>query len=235
MAQPEFERRVRDQHSQFFLTQLAEQAVALDTRDARQAVERIQPDWENTTAAWRYAIAQQAIERLQLALDGLIGYCALRSSAEETLALLASAVARLDSAGVDNADQQSAQRQTLLCHLLTEQAIFTNWYQPTGQAVALSERAMALAQPLQAYGLMVAIGLCKVMLPRCVAILQVVWRWLRKDWNWLWHMVLNLIRSDVSRSLATCLSNWETMPDPARCTDAFRRYTSGRGGWRVGA
>ncbi len=75
-------------HMQYFMTLLAEQAIALDTREARVASDQIQLDWENIVAAWQQATEQAALQLLHNALDGLVHFCDLRGLFLEAQTLL---------------------------------------------------------------------------------------------------------------------------------------------------
>jgi hypothetical protein len=49
--------QAREHHSRYFLGLFADQAVALDSRNARMVCDLIQPDWENIVSAWHQAVA----------------------------------------------------------------------------------------------------------------------------------------------------------------------------------
>jgi predicted ATPase len=89
--------RTQGAHSQYFMTLLAEQAIALDTRDAGVAGAKIQLDWENVTIAWQQATAQADLYLLQNALDGLFRFCDLRGLYPEAQTLFEGTVARLET------------------------------------------------------------------------------------------------------------------------------------------
>lgn len=138
------EERIRLAHSHYFLTLLAEQAIALDTRAARTAADIIQPDWENVAIAWRYAIERSELALLQNALDGLVRFCNLRGLFQEAQTLLECSVAYL--AGLPpGAD--SAQRLHLRCRLLTAQADFAG-RRGLEQTRGLAQAALGLAEQI---------------------------------------------------------------------------------------
>lgn len=134
---------VQRAHSHTFLTLLAEQAVALDTREAHKAVDRIQPDWENIVVAWQYAVAQGALPLLHNALDGLVYFCDLRGLFLEAQTLLEQSLAALQSNG-----DAEAQQLHLHCRLLTTVAYFAG-RRGLASTLALARQALALAQQIE--------------------------------------------------------------------------------------
>ncbi|MCE7988083.1 MAG: hypothetical protein DYG89_43515 [Caldilinea sp. CFX5] len=147
---------VQRSHSHTFLTLLAEQAVALDTSAARQAVDQIQPDWENVAAAWQDAVTQRTAPLLAAALDGLVYFCDLRGLFVEAQTLLEGAVSVLqqDSNRTPanpepvNTNQGATQRLHLLCRLLTALAQFAGRrHRPNTSALA--QQALTLAYQIE--------------------------------------------------------------------------------------
>lgn len=141
----------RQAHSHTFLTLLAEQAVALDTRAARQAVDQLQPDWENVVAAWQQAVAQSAFPLLAPALDGLVYFCDLRGLFVEAQLLLEQSMAALRQHGSlasANGNPEEAQRLHLHCRLLTALAYFAG-RRDLPATYALAQQALALAYQLE--------------------------------------------------------------------------------------
>ncbi|MCX6049558.1 MAG: BTAD domain-containing putative transcriptional regulator, partial [Chloroflexi bacterium] len=111
-------RQVRYAHAQYFLTLMATQAGDLDTRNARLAGDRIQPDWENVALAWQWAIEVGSLDLLHHALDGIVRFCDLRGLFQEVQMLLERSLAGVETS-------QAATQQTLYCRLLTALAYFT--------------------------------------------------------------------------------------------------------------
>lgn len=141
---------VQRSHTHTFLTLLAEQTVTLDTSAARQAVEQIQPDWENVVAAWQQAVGQRALPLLAAALDGLVYFCDLRGLFVEAQTLLEQALSVLQPDGSltpANAAETNEDREQCLrlhCRLLTALAYFAGRRQlPTTSALA--QQALGLA------------------------------------------------------------------------------------------
>lgn len=146
-AQPHEEARVRHAHSQTFLALLADQAVPLDTHDARAAADKIQPDWDDVAAAWQHAADREDLPLLQDALEGLVRFCDLRGLFPEAQALLEGALARLEPAFAAASVQEEGQRLYLRCRLLTECAYFAG-RRGLDSARGLSQKALALAHEL---------------------------------------------------------------------------------------
>jgi predicted ATPase/DNA-binding SARP family transcriptional activator len=151
-AEPQAAAHVRQAHSHYFLTLLAEQAINLDTRNARTAADQIQPDWENISMAWQQASAQQAHQLLQNALDGLVRFCNLRGLFQEAQTLLEYAVAQFETAahalqrqhgGAHRAE--ATQQLQLYCRLLTALAYFAG-RRGLDRTMALAQQALALAE-----------------------------------------------------------------------------------------
>lgn len=147
---------VQRAHSHTFLTLLADQAVALDTRAARQAVDQIQPDWENVAAAWQHAVAQSVRPLLAAALDGLVYFCDLRGLFLEAHTLLEESLSVLKQDGSlaptdadsANSNQDTAQRLHLHCRLLTALAQFAG-RRHLPSTSALAQQALALAYQIE--------------------------------------------------------------------------------------
>lgn len=143
---------VQRAHRHTFLTLLAEQAVVLDTRAARQAIDQIQPDWGNVAAAWQHAVAQRALALLAAALDGLVYFCDLRGLFVEAQTLLEQALSVLQQDGSLTAahaepaatNQDAVQRLQLHCRLLTALAYFAS-RRHLPSTNALAQQALGLA------------------------------------------------------------------------------------------
>ena len=143
---------VRDAHSQYFLTLLAEQAVALDTRAAGAASALIQPEWENAVMAWQQAVAQREAPRLQNALDGLYRFCDLRGLYGEAQTLLESALVCFETpltALTDASMAMDVRAQSLLCcRLLTALISTAECRGEFERSQKLAQKALALATVL---------------------------------------------------------------------------------------
>ncbi len=135
-------------HSQYFMALLAEQAIALDTRQARLASDRIQPDWENVVLAWQQATEQGALKLLHNALDGLVYFCDLHGLFLEAHTLLGSSLARLQILPVQEQDLQLNLPLYLHCRLLTALAYFAG-RRGLESTLDLSQQALALAHQLK--------------------------------------------------------------------------------------
>ncbi len=141
---------IQHSHSQYFLTLLADQTIALDTRNAGSAGARIQPDWENVVVSWQQATAQEEFDLLQNALDGLVRFCDLRGLYSEIEPLLENAVAHIEAPLHLREGRQAAnQRMTLHCRLLTAQTYFAECRGLYGRTVELSQKALVLAEALE--------------------------------------------------------------------------------------
>ena len=137
--------RAQQTHTQYFMTLLAEQALALDTRQARAASDRIQPDWENVVAAWQQATTQAELDLLHNALDGLVYFCDLRGLFLEAQTLLARTLAQLPSAqNRDKAQQLNLAWLNLQCRLLTALAYFSG-RRGLDSTLDLAQQALDLA------------------------------------------------------------------------------------------
>jgi tetratricopeptide (TPR) repeat protein len=141
-ADPQASERAHRDHSRYFLTILAAQAVALDTRAARGAADAIQPDWENVSLAWQWAAQCGAYDLLEPALDGLVRFCNLRGLFQEAQIALECALQPASNGAAKRAP-------TLLrCHLLTARAYVAGrrWLE---QALTFAQQALALAEQIQ--------------------------------------------------------------------------------------
>jgi DNA-binding SARP family transcriptional activator/predicted ATPase len=132
--------KVRLAHAQYFLTLMETQAIDLDTRNARLAGDRIQPDWENIALAWQWAVEHGKLDLLHNALDGIVHFCDLRGLFQEAQMLLERSIADLETS-------LAAAQQTLCCRLLTALAYFTG-RRGLESTFALAQRALALAYAL---------------------------------------------------------------------------------------
>lgn len=141
-ADPHAAGRVYHGHSRYFLSIIAAEAVALDTRDARTAADAIQLDWENISRAWQWAAQAGAYEQLERALDGLVRFCNLRGLYQEAQSVLEHALEHAGGHGDASAPLP------LRCRLLTARA-FIAGRRRQEQALALAEQALALARQLQ--------------------------------------------------------------------------------------
>lgn len=165
-------------HMQYFMTLLAEQAIALDTRAARVAGDQIQLDWENIVAAWQQATGQAELQLLHNALDGLVHFCDLRglfleaqTLLERSLACFETPLARADAGGCVATQPPPAQAQAenaplpieqnkdeaqelylpwlnLQCRLLTALAYFSGRCGLDSTRV-LAQKALALAYQIE--------------------------------------------------------------------------------------
>lgn len=149
----------RRAHSQYFLTLLADQAVALDTRAAGAAGALIQPDWENVTIAWQQATAQMDLPLLQNALDGLLRFCDLRGLYPEAQTLLERAVARLETPLAAPARGDEMQRVKLHCRLLAALIYVAECRSQFERTQELSQKALALATKLDSKAEFISIHL----------------------------------------------------------------------------
>ena len=141
-ADPQAAERAHRDHSRYFLTILAAQAVALDTRDARAAADAIQLDWENVSRAWQWAAHSGEHDLLEPALDGLVRFCNLRGLFQEAQIALEHALLRPSRSSREPAP-------TLLhCRLLTARAYMAG-RRGLEQTQTLAQQALALAEQLE--------------------------------------------------------------------------------------
>lgn len=146
-AEPHAADRAYHDHSRYFLSILAAEAVTLDTREARAAADAIQADWENISAAWQRAAREGASEQLERALDGLVRFCNLRALYQE-------AQSALEHALLHTGNRTDASAPLLRCRLLTACATMAGRLRQE-RAPAMAAQAMALAEPLEDYQAMV--------------------------------------------------------------------------------
>ncbi|HQY93809.1 BTAD domain-containing putative transcriptional regulator [Caldilinea sp.] len=149
----------RRAHSHYFLTLLADQAVALDTRAAGAASALIQPDWENMTIAWQRATAQMELHLLQNALDGLFRFCDLRGLYPEAQTLFESTVARLETPLTSLASADEMPRLKLHCRLLAALVYVAECRGQFARTQELSQQALALATALDSKAEIISIHL----------------------------------------------------------------------------
>ncbi len=155
--------QVRRAHSQYFLTLLADQAVALDTRAAGVAGALIQPEWENVTIAWQQATAHMEVHLLQNAVDGLHRFCDLRGLYREAQTLFESTVARLESLRTastgEGGKEEEMQRSRLHCRLLTALIYVAECRGQFERTQKLTQNALALATALDSKAEIITIHL----------------------------------------------------------------------------
>ena len=152
---PQAAAHTQQAHSCYFLTLLAEQALALDTREARVASDKIQPDRENVAVAWQQATEQAALQLLHNALDGLVHFCDLRGLFLEAQTLLERSLARFEippaaiqACACDETQQLNLPWLHLHCRLLTALAYFSG-RRGLERTLALAQKALALAQQIE--------------------------------------------------------------------------------------
>lgn len=133
--------RVQRDHSRYFLTILAAQAVALDTSAARTAADAIQPDWENINAAWQWAARSGDDDLLVSALAGLVRFCNLRGLFQEAQIALEQTLISIGRSS------QEPQRALLRSRLMTARA-FMAGRRGQKQTLSLAQGAFALAEQL---------------------------------------------------------------------------------------
>jgi predicted ATPase/DNA-binding SARP family transcriptional activator len=141
-ANPQAADRAYRDHSRYFLTILAAQAVALDTRAARTAADAIQPDWENVSRAWQWAAQSGDYDLLESALDGLVRFGNLRGLFQEAQTALERALLRPSSGACEPAPAH------LHCRLLTARAYMAG-RRGMEQTLTLAQQALALAEQLE--------------------------------------------------------------------------------------
>jgi len=152
-------------HSQYYLTLLADQAVALDTRAAGLAGALIQPEWENVTIAWQQATVQMELLLLQDALDGLFRFCDLRGLYIEAQTLFESTVARLETPSAESkwaeedTRENEVQRLKLHCRLLTALIYVAECRGQFERTQELTQNALALATALDSKAEIISIHL----------------------------------------------------------------------------
>jgi len=157
--------QMRGAHSQYYLTLLADQAVALDTRSAGLAGALIQPEWENVTIAWQQATTQMELSLLQNALDGLFRFCDLRGLYREAQTLFEHTVACLETSpaawteGEDRISESDVQRATLHCRLLTALIYVAECRSQFERTQELSQKALVLATKLDSKAEIISIHL----------------------------------------------------------------------------
>jgi predicted ATPase len=141
-ADPQAAERAHRDHSRYFLTILAAQAVALDTRDARAAADAIQLDWENISRAWQSVAQSGEHALLEGALDGLVRFCNLRGLFQEAQIALERALLPPSSGAHEPAPP------LLHCRLLTARAYMAG-RRRLEQTLTLAQQALALAEQLE--------------------------------------------------------------------------------------
>jgi predicted ATPase/DNA-binding SARP family transcriptional activator len=141
-ANPHVAERAHHDHSRYFLSIIAAEAVTLDTRDAHTAADAIQLEWDNISRAWLWAAQSGAYELLERALDGLVRFCTLRGLLQEAQSALEHALLHVGGAGGESLPLH------LRCRLLTARASMSGrrWQK---QTLALAQEALALAEQLQ--------------------------------------------------------------------------------------
>ena len=139
---PQTAGRAHRDHCRYFLTILAAQAVALDTRDARAAADAIQLDWENISRAWEWAAQFGAYDLLEPALDGLVRFCNLRGLFQEAQIALERALPRPSHSVREPAPA------LLHCRLLSACASMAG-RRGLEQTLPLAQQALALAGQLE--------------------------------------------------------------------------------------
>jgi predicted ATPase len=79
--------QTQDNHTQYYLTYLAEQTAALKGAGQLTALKQIEYDYENIHAGWLEAIDQREYTLIGQALEGMYLFCFLRSRLEDGKAL----------------------------------------------------------------------------------------------------------------------------------------------------
>jgi tetratricopeptide (TPR) repeat protein len=118
---------VRDAHSRYYLTAIADRVADMAGVDQQGALHDIAIDYENVRTAWRWAVEQGHVGRLHQALDGLFYYHYFSGRELEGVAELARARARLAdlsgdfgalAASADLLQARLRSREHELAHLL---------------------------------------------------------------------------------------------------------------------
>lgn len=148
IAQPETETAVRNGHSRYYAAFLHTQAANLTGPQVVEALAVIQIEIDNARSAWQWAVDQAHLELLQQSLVGLARFHHRRGLLHEGEKLVRVAVERVQSLPT-TAPEPDSQRQTLLCHLLVEQARFLNEQANYEAALAAAKTAVNLAATTQ--------------------------------------------------------------------------------------
>ncbi len=146
-------------HRRFYLTLLADQAVALDTREAGTAGALIQPEWENISIAWQQATEHLELDLLQNAQDGLFRFCDLRGLYAELQNMFEGTVARLETQPSSLDDESELQRLKLHCRLLTALVYVAECRSQFDRTQELSQKALAMATELGSTADIISINL----------------------------------------------------------------------------
>jgi predicted ATPase len=140
--------RVQDRHCRYYCAWLDQQEVHLKGSGHLTAMSAIEREIENVRAAWEWAVAQELIDELGLAIESLSYFHVTRCWYEQGVLLFRRAAERF-------AAQQIDDRRFLFARLLTKQAEMQKWMVSDMGHEALREPTIALyAQAfacLQAY------------------------------------------------------------------------------------
>jgi predicted ATPase/DNA-binding CsgD family transcriptional regulator len=82
---------VRDAHSEYYLTALAEREADIKGRDQLGALNDIESDFENVKAAWYWAVEQKHYDVVASALECLNLFCKFRSRIQDGIAIFGQA------------------------------------------------------------------------------------------------------------------------------------------------
>ena len=162
-AQPEELAQARERHGRYYAAFV--QAREADLRSFRQtaAAQEIAEEFENTRAAWRWALSEQRVSEIRLCLEGLLKYAVHRTRLHEVKGLIEQTSDTLQQI-LDQRSQPTAvdirQAQNRLCdremrnaraYAAKGQALCAFYLGPLEQAEDLFEKSLDLSRQADLY------------------------------------------------------------------------------------
>lgn len=138
-ATPHEEQRVMQRHSQYFLTAVASNQLALAGREPHVVVQRLQADWDNVRHAWQWSVEHGDAAAIDGSVAALAHLCVLTGRLRDGEALLAVAAETITRWPHHLPTQQTLGR------VLAEQAGLLNKCGLHDHALPLAARALELA------------------------------------------------------------------------------------------